>query len=299
MKFNIKDISKKITPQVFGLITIILLVIFGGFLYWGLRVQSAFVADKFKEFAAKIQASEDKLLSAVKENAQLKNSLVAEQQRNNDFENQISSITSTVGTLDKLSKTDRELLQKYSKVYFLNENYVPSNLAAVDPKYSYDKDKVLKVHAGITTHLQNMLDDAGRDPSTTLEIVSAYRSFGEQSSLKSNYKVVYGTGANKFSADQGYSEHQLGTALDFTTPKLSDSLTLSFEKTDAYKWLQDNAYKYGFVISYPRENTYYQFEPWHWRYVGVELATRLRDENIYFYAMDQREINQYLVKIFD
>jgi LAS superfamily LD-carboxypeptidase LdcB len=100
------------------------------------------------------------------------------------------------------------------------------------------------------------------------------------------------------SADQGYSEHQLGTALDFTTRALGAGFT-SFAKTEAYSWLQANAYKYGFVISYPEDNTYYQFEPWHWRFVGVSLATMLHEEGQNFYDVLQSKIDAYLIKIFD
>ncbi len=143
-----------------------------------------------------------------------------------------------------------------------------------------------------------MLDDAAS--TTTIQIASAYRSFDTQESLKTSYKVIYGAGsANQFSADQGYSEHQLGTAVDLITPSMKGSLTTAFDKTPASLWLNDNAYKYGFILSYPKGNTYYQYEPWHWRFVGVQLATRLHNENKHFYDLDQRDINTYLVNIFD
>ncbi|MDO8660010.1 MAG: M15 family metallopeptidase, partial [Candidatus Parcubacteria bacterium] len=99
-------------------------------------------------------------------------------------------------------------------------------------------------------------------------------------------------------ADQGYSEHQLGTTVDFTTPKIGGS----FEKIDkepAYQWLLENAHRYGFILSYPEGNSYYQFEPWHWRFVGVNLAIELKKQNINFYDMPQREIDTYLISIFD
>jgi hypothetical protein len=120
----------------------------------------------------------------------------------------------------------------------------------------------------------------------------------EQASLKSAYTTSYGSGANKFSADQGYSEHQLGTTLDFNTTKRSSVLS-GFDKTPEYKWLTENAYKYGFVISYPKENKYYIYEPWHWRFVGISLATRIHDDNTYLYALDQRDIDTYLINLFD
>jgi hypothetical protein len=89
-----------------------------------------------------------------------------------------------------------------------------------------------------------------------------------------------------------------GTTVDLTTPKVV-AMSLDFAKSPAYAWLQANAHKYGFVLSYPKQNQYYQFEPWHWRFVGVELATKLHNENKFFYDLDQHEIDVYLIKIFD
>ncbi|MDP3875113.1 MAG: M15 family metallopeptidase, partial [bacterium] len=215
------------------------------------------------------------------------------------FQGQISSIGSTVGTLTKLSQTDRELLKKYSKVYFLNENYVPSKLTQVEEVYIFKQNGGnLLIHTDVWSFLKRLLEDV-RSGDIKLLIASAFRSFDTQASLKSEYKVVYGAGtANQFSADQGYSEHQLGTSVDFTTPDVGGTFT-KFKSAPAYQWLQDNAYKYGFVLSYPERNTYYIFEPWHWRFVGVSLAEFLHKENKYFYDLDQREIDAYLIKLFD
>lgn len=240
---------------------------------------------------------ENAILEFENKNATLSYTLKKEQQKNGLFQAQIGEIAGTVGKLDKLSKTDKELLQKYSKVYFLNENYVPEDLISIPPDYLYEKDKETKMHTKTFPYLQSMIVAAKAD-GINLEIISAYRSFGEQSSLKNNYTVVYGSGANKFSADQGYSEHQLGTAIDFTTLELGANFT-AFEKLDAYKWLLDNAYKYGFIVSYPKGNAYYQFEPWHWRFVGKSLANMLHQENKNFYDVDQRTIDNYLINIFD
>lgn len=213
------------------------------------------------------------------------------------FQGQIKNISSTVGVLEKLSQTDEELLMKYSKVYFLNENYIPSRLELIDEDYLNKGATNTEIHAGVRPYLERLLRHANRE-DLELRVASAYRSFTTQSALKSSYKVVYGAGANQFSADQGYSEHQLGTAVDFTTVKLGAAFN-SFANDPAYKWLRENAHNYGFVLSYPPNNAFYKFEPWHWRYVGVELATKLHDEGKYFYDLDQREIDQYLVKLFD
>jgi D-alanyl-D-alanine carboxypeptidase len=147
-------------------------------------------------------------------------------------------------------------------------------------------------------YLTDLIDDANKN-NLELQVLSGYRSFSTQSSLKATYSFIYGAGtANRFSADQGYSEHQLGTTVDFTTKKTLGSLE-GFENTEEYKWLLENAHRYGFVISYPAGNAYYKFEPWHWRFVGTDLASRLYNDKVYFYDMDQRDIDTYLAFIFD
>jgi len=211
---------------------------------------------------------------------------------------QVGGVEQTVGTLQKLSKTDPELLKKYSKVFFLNENYLPANLLGIDKTYLYSESRPEQIRSEIWPHLKSLLDDA-KASNTILYVKSAYRSFGEQGSLKNAYSVTYGAGtANQFSADQGYSEHQLGTTIDLITTGLGGQLS-GFEKTNPYGWLSDNAYRYGFILSYPKGNTYYVFEPWHWRYVGVALATFLHNQNLQFYDVDQRTIDGFLVNIFD
>ncbi len=233
-----------------------------------------------------------------KEKATLLEELAAERQKIALFEGQIGQIANTVGTLEKLKKTDQELLQKYSKVFFLNEHYVPPRLTTIDPAYTVDKTKPFEIHADVWPHLQGLLARAAGD-KVELRVASSFRSFGTQAQLKSRYVTTYGSGsANKFSADQGYSEHQLGTTVDFSTASLGSNFS-SFDATAAYVWLTEHAHEYGFVLSYPKNNKYYQYEPWHWRYVGVDLARKLHEDKKYFYDLDQREIDTYLVKIFD
>lgn len=255
----------------------------------------------FYKFMSDILSSteelEKKVLGLEEEKTFLGRNLEAEKKRNSEFEGQIKEIAGTVGTLDKLAKTDKELLQKYSKVYFLNEHYVPDALSVIPSDYLINRNKELYLHSKVLPFL-NELMKAAQDDGVDLKILSAYRSFGEQSSVKSNYSVVYGSGANRFSADQGYSEHQLGTTVDFTTSK-NGSVLSGFDKTTGYSWLQKEAYKYGFVLSYPENNSYYMFEPWHWRFVGVNLAKRLHEDGMNFYNLDQPTIDNYLISFFD
>ncbi|PIR89285.1 MAG: hypothetical protein COU07_00075 [Candidatus Harrisonbacteria bacterium CG10_big_fil_rev_8_21_14_0_10_40_38] len=222
----------------------------------------------------------------------------ATQNRVGGFEQTVGEISGTVDTLEKLTKTDKQLLQKYSKIYFLNENYTPAHLTAIDLDYQYSGKKQEYFLTESWSFAKNLIDAAKKD-GQELYVKSAYRSFAEQESLKSNYGVIYGAGtANQFSADQGYSEHQLGTTIDFITTGLGGDLE-GFDRTSEYTWLLNNAYKYGFVLSYPKNNSYYIFEPWHWRFVGVKLATKLHNENKNFYDLDQREIDTYLATLFD
>ena len=148
------------------------------------------------------------------------------------FTGQIQSLGSTVGTLEKLAATDKELLKKYSKVYFLNENYIPPALSDIEEKYIYKGSTNFEVHVKVWPYLRNLLEEAEKG-DLGLSVASAYRSYNEQASLKSGYKVIYGSGANQFSADQGYSEHQLGTTVDFTTEKVGGEFS-KFNKDPAF-----------------------------------------------------------------
>ncbi len=209
---------------------------------------------------------------------------------------QVKKISGTVGVLDKLAKTDPELLMKYSKVYFLNEHYTPAKISKIESEYAAVPTEQY-LESRVYNRLTNMIDEAAED-DVVIKVRSAYRSFEAQKNLKSAYSVSYGTGANTFSADQGYSEHQLGTTVDLTSPDNGNQLA-GFDATKAFAWLQKNAHKYGFTLSYPKGNAYYIYEPWHWRYVGEDLASDLHADGKFFYDLDQREIDKYLVSVFE
>lgn len=284
-----KEKKHKYEKQIFAAVLVVAILGFsrGGYLYYQTAIG---IVQNTAEL-------EDRILELESKNIALIDVIQKEQQKNGMFAAQIGQIMGTVGKLDQLSKTDKELLQKYSKVYFLNENYVPEDLVKLPTDYLYEKDRETKMHAKAFPYLQEMIVAAATS-NINLQIISAYRSFGEQSALKNSYSVTYGSGANRFSADQGYSEHQLGTALDFTTAELQANFT-KFGESAAYEWLKSNAYKYGFILSYPDGNDYYQFEPWHFRFVGKALAKTLYEEKQNFYDLDQRKIDAYLINIFN
>ena len=227
-----------------------------------------------------------------------KQNIVSVQEQLGSVGQEVGAISGTVGTLEKLSKTDPELLQKYSKVFFLNEHYYPERVTDIPARYLYIERNPEVIHANVWPYLEKLLNAAEAN-DVTIYVMSAYRSFDEQRALKGIYTVNYGEGtANTFSADQGFSEHQLGTTVDFITTGLGGQLD-GFGTTEAYQWLLDNAHRYGFTLSYPENNDHYIFEPWHWRYVGISLATDLKNQGKHFYDLDQRDIDEYLVSIFD
>lgn len=225
------------------------------------------------------------------------NTLSEDEKRNAELMEQFEEVTASVQELEKLSTTDPELLQKYSKVYFLNEHYVPVELSEIEEEFRSSSSSNFQIHADVASFLENLLEESKEDDLSLL-VQSAYRSFGTQSALKVNYTVTYGSGANRFSADQGYSEHQLGTTVDFTTGPLKGVLN-GFQNTPEYTWLLDNAHRFGFVLSYPEGNAFYKYEPWHWRFVGEDLARKLHRDSKHFYDLDQRIIDSYLSSIFD
>jgi LAS superfamily LD-carboxypeptidase LdcB len=305
----------KSRPNAMPLLMVALLCAFGGLTYSGYRYaleqQSRYEALKTELRAQALSSSNtasalinsmeilEKNLDLSKgESMTLATRLAEERDKVASLQETTAKIGGTVGTLEKLSRTDTELLKKYSKVFFLNENYVPIKLSEINNKYLYNERQTQYILSDVLPHIKQMADDAATD-GIVIYVKSAYRSFNEQNALKAGYKMTYGEGANAFSADQGYSEHQLGTTIDFIAPGLKGELTEAFDATTAYRWLSSNAYKYGFILSYPKNNKYYNYEPWHWRFVGKTLAKKLNDANMNFYDMEQRKIDEYLISIFD
>lgn len=273
--------------------------IYGGYLLYTLSQENKALQQEIAGLEEELIDTESALEASIYEGNQLSQQLQSEQDRLNSIRDQLEDVTNTVTNLERLNELDPELLQKYSKVYFLNEHYTPDEFYTIDrEEYLYYEDKPIEIHERVWPYLRSLLVNA-QDDGIQLFLVSGYRSFGEQSELKSGYVVTYGAGtANTFSAEQGYSEHQLGTTVDFMTTGISGTFS-GFENTEAYQWLLENAHKYGFVLSYPKGNSYYQFEPWHWRFVGEELAEDLYESGRNFYDLEQREIDEYLLHIFD
>jgi len=279
-------------------LVIIGLFAYGSYRYIQLRKKSDAQQVVIEDLRATLTELEGNLSLTEYERDKLTHVLQETEQKAGLLEEETEVLEEKVGLFEKLTTIDPELLKKYSKVYFLNEHYAPPKLADVDPIYVNGDNRTMQVNEQMWPYLKALLDDSTNE-GLSLLVTSAYRSFGTQAALKASYRVIYGAGtANQFSADQGYSEHQLGTTVDLTTKKMRD-LGATFDKTPEFKWLTEHAHEYGFVLSYPKGNKYYIYEPWHWRFVGKKLASFLREENKTLYTLDQREIDKYLVTIFD
>ena len=111
--------------------------------------------------------------------------------------------------------------------------------------------------------------------------VSTYRSYFYQQELYNNYVKTMGEKkALLASAKPGHSEHQTGLALDVMG---SNGDYNKFENTPEFKWMRHNAYKYGFILRYPKGKehiTGFKYEPWHYRYVGKKIAKEIYENNI-------------------
>jgi zinc D-Ala-D-Ala carboxypeptidase len=125
---------------------------------------------------------------------------------------------------------------------------------------------------------------AAEEAGYSLIIGSGYRSAAlQQTYLNSAINSIGLEAANQAIALPGQSEHQTGLAVDISSASLGCYLDECFSGTDDGKWLSSNSYKYGFILRYPKGKetiTGYQYEPWHFRYVGIELATALFESNL-------------------
>ncbi len=123
-----------------------------------------------------------------------------------------------------------------------------------------------------------MAYDAHYKDGINLEGISGYRSYATQNRIYNNYVAADGKAeADTYSARPGHSEHQSGLALDV------NSVESSFAYTAEARWIAANCYKYGFILRYPygkTDKTGYIYEPWHIRYVGVEIATKIHNSGL-------------------
>ncbi|HEX7456763.1 MAG TPA: M15 family metallopeptidase [Candidatus Nanoarchaeia archaeon] len=159
----------------------------------------------------------------------------------------------------------------------LPETYEPADLVTIDDKVVTTKSE-MKLREEAANALREMAKAAKKD-GVSLIVLSAYRSYWSQQATFSYWVSSAGlVAAETFSARPGHSQHQLGTTVDFTSESANLGLAEDFDASKEGKWLADNAYKYGFVLAYPKGKehiTGYMYEPWHYRYIGPENAQKM------------------------
>lgn len=170
-----------------------------------------------------------------------------------------------------------------NKFYNLKNDYVPENLITISNNYAWGDSGSQKTTEETFNAYLEMYEAAKLD-GYTLMINSSYRTFDEQKQVYDNYLNQYGeTFADSIAARPGYSEHQSGFCLDIFS--LTNSNRKTFKDSEAYQWLLNNSYKYGFILRYPEDKveiTGYDFESWHYRYVGKEISKYIFENNITF-----------------
>lgn len=173
----------------------------------------------------------------------------------------------------KTVKDPDDTLVLVNKYYGLPSGIEPKNLVDIEG------EKMESVAADAMKKMISALRSTGLD----IILQSGYRSEETQSIIYNRNVTNRGKErADKYSARPNHSEHQTGLVMDLST---DGTLEETFENTKQFAWLQENAHKYGFIMRYPKDKVYmtgYGYEPWHYRYVGVEIATLIKNEGITF-----------------
>ena len=168
--------------------------------------------------------------------------------------------------------------------YALPSDYAPPDLVAI-AQAGFTRASRAEVVRGIVVDDLRQLRSAAITTGAPLEIISGYRSYAEQDATFAYWVKVGGLDqAMRTSARAGHSEHQLGTAIDFASSIATPPWEVAdWGATPTGRWLAANAWRYGFVLSYPagKENvTCYSYEPWHYRWIGRDAAAALRESGL-------------------
>lgn len=176
-----------------------------------------------------------------------------------------------------------ETVQLVNKVCGLSKDYKPANLQLT--KYrATDRAEANQYMIDYAADAIDAMLEAAKEEGYTILVTTAYRSYSFQSTLYNNYVAQDGqAAADRYSARPGTSEHQSGLAADLTSATVNYRLTKDFGSTPEGQWLAQHAAEYGFILRYTADGepiTGYMYEPWHFRYVGVENATYIMENGL-------------------
>lgn len=245
------------------------------------------LTNKTKDYILTIEYNDD-LVNLIKEKYFLEKNLKSYLKYSKENDKSLTDVVAIINvgsnkdfyTDTKKTDTSKGHLMLTNKFYSLDNTYNSDNMVSVSKTYSYGENQMLT--SDTYNAFLNMYNDAKKE-DLTLIINSSFRSYEEQEEIYNDYKNTRGEDyANTIAAKPGFSEHQTGMAIDIQT---YGSRASTFEEFDEFKWLQENAYKYGFILRYPKDKEYltgYEYESWHYRYIGVEAATYIHENDITF-----------------
>ena len=196
----------------------------------------------------------------------------------------IVTIINTEANIDwfdntKETDTSKKELMLVNRLYGLSEDYEPDDIIDVPSQYAYTG---VKISNSIMDNIVALID-AASEKGYTFVLADGYRSYSEQESIFERYKNAYGySEADRIAARAGHSEYQTG--ISFTIVPLYKEYDEPKESSE-YKWLNDNAYKFGFIFRFPEDKTDitgFEASTWRLRYVGSEAANIIKSENICF-----------------
>ena len=171
-----------------------------------------------------------------------------------------------------------------NRINNLPDTYVPEDLVKITELPTILSNPEVNQLREPAYEALKSLFSAANEAGYDLYARSGYRSYKTQVSLYSSYVANHGqTAADTFSAKPGQSEHQTGLSMDITCEAMNFQLDDTFGATEEGKWVSENAHKYGFIIRYPKgkeDITGYMYEPWHIRYLGIELATDVYESGL-------------------
>lgn len=209
-----------------------------------------------------------------------------EYKKDNKLESYTNIVTiinteANIDWFDNAKETDisKKELMLVNRLYGLSKDYEPDDIIDVPSQYAYTG---VKISNSVMDNIVALID-AASDEGYTFVLADGYRSYSEQESIFERYKNAYGySEADRIAARAGHSEYQTG--ISFTIVPLYKEYDKPKESLE-YKWLSDNAYRYGFIFRFPEDKTDitgFEASTWRLRYVGSEAANIIKSENICF-----------------
>ena len=195
-------------------------------------------------------------------------------------------VTDMSGYLEYINSNDPYIFILVNKQNPIDEDFPTDKDSLIEIPSKYRKEETIYFYTVALQALEGMMNDMFALGYTDTYVTSAYRNHAYQTMLFEMYinnemKKGYSYDealalANKYSARPEHSEHRTGLCVDFTTRSIGGVVDDIFETTEVSDWLKENAWKYGFILRYPKDKvdiTGYQYESWHYRFVGLERAS--------------------------